>query len=231
MQATDDHHLNTRFPNLKRNVFIVTYGRSGSTLLQNLLMTIPGCIIRGENHNAMESIWNAAIRCRMTKQTWGKTEQPASHPWYGSDLIKPIMFARGMIDSFTNHVLCPPRDCRYFGFKEIRYNAFGDRLHEVLDFMRFHFKDAFFVFNTRDVDAVAKSAWWKDWNESDVVNLVKGSDRRFSEYHAANPDFTALIRYEQFSNDPQALRPLFDKLSEPLDEAAIRAVLNNKLTH
>lgn len=80
MQATDDHHLNTRFPNLKRNIFIVTYGRSGSTLLQNLLMTIPGCIIRGENHNAMESIWNAAIRCRMTKQTWGKTEQPASHP-------------------------------------------------------------------------------------------------------------------------------------------------------
>ncbi len=119
----------------------------------------------------------------------------------------------------------------YFGFKEIRYNSWGDRLPEVLDFMRFHFKDAFFVFNTRHVDAVARSAWWKDWKHEDVVDLVQGMDRRFSEYHTAHPEFTSLLRYEDFSTDPQALRPLFDKLGETLDEDAVRTVLANKLKH
>lgn len=145
--------------------------------------------------------------------------------------MKPMLFARGLLNSFVMNVLCPPKGCRYFGFKEIRYNSWGDRLPEVLDFMRFHFKDAFFVFNTRHVDAVARSAWWKDWKHEDVVDLVQGMDRRFSEYHTAHPEFTSLLRYEDFSTDPQALRPLFDKLGETLDEDAVRTVLANKLKH
>lgn len=231
MPAVEPHRFDQKFPNLKRNIFIVTYGRTGSTLLQNLMMTIPGCDMRGENHNVIESIWNATIRCRKAKNTWGAKQQPDSHPWYGSDQMKPVMFARGMIDSFVDNVLCPPKDCRYFGFKEIRYNAWGDRLPEVLDFMRFHFKDAFFVFNKRHVDDVSKSAWWKNWKREDVVALVEGMDRRFGEYHDANPEFTSLFSYEEFSTDPQAMRPLFDKLGEPFNEAAIRAILDKKLTH
>ena len=231
MDAMRPHWLDQDFPNLRRNIFIVTYGRTGSTLLQNLMMTIPGCDMGGENHNIIESIWHAAIRCRMARNTWGAQPQPASHPWYGSDRMKPMLFARGLLNSFVMNVLCPPRGCRYFGFKEIRYNSWGDRLPEVLDFMRFHFKDAFFVFNTRHVDAVTRSAWWKDWKHEDVVDLVQGMDRRFSEYHTAHPEFTSLLRYEDFSTDPQALRPLFDKLGETLDEDAVRTVLANKLKH
>lgn len=231
MNAPLAHRFDRAFPNLKRNIFIVTYGRSGSTLLQNLLMTIPGCDLRGENHNVIESIWHAAARARLAKNTWGKNQQPASHPWYGADQVKPMIFARGMIDSFVNNVMCPAPDSRYFGFKEIRYNVFGDRLSEVLDFMRFHFKDAFFVFNTRNVDSVAQSAWWKDWNRDDVVSLVQNMDRRFAEYHAAHPDYTALLSYEDFSSNTLALRPFFAKLGEPFDEERIKAVLSNRLGH
>ena len=63
------------------------------------------------------------------------------------------------------------------------------------------------------------------------MDLVQGMDRRFSEYHTAHPEFTSLLRYEDFSTDPQALRPLFDKLGETLDEDAVRTVLANKLKH
>nr|WP_256447773.1 sulfotransferase [Paracoccus marinaquae] len=225
------HRFDHRFPDLKRNIFIVTYGRTGSTLLQNLLMTIPDCHMRGENHNIIESIWHSAMRCRMAKSVWGKEEVSSSHPWYGSDQMRPVFFAQGMIDSFVNNVLCPPRDARYFGFKEIRYNALGDQLPEVLDFMRFHFKDALFIFNTRNLDDVANSAWWKNWNREDVVSLVQGMDRRFAEYHAAHPEFTEMLAYENFSSDPLALKPLFEKLGEPFDEARIKSVLSNRLKH
>lgn len=231
LSSSTPHRFDKQFPNLRRNIFLITYGRSGSTLLQNLLMTLPGCHLRGENHNVIEPIWNAVGRCRLAKNVWGKDHQPADHPWFGADEMKPMLFARGMIDSMVHTVLCPPSNCRYFGFKEIRYNVFGDRLPEVLEFMRFHFKDPLFVFNTRNVEDVAKSAWWKEWKQEDVKSLIHAMDRRFAEYHAAHPEHSMMLSYEQFSQDPLALKPLFDRLEEPFDQGRIEAVLANRLTH
>lgn len=231
MSETQSHRFDASFPNLKRNIFVVTYGRTGSTLLQNIMMTIPDCTMRGENHNVIESIWHAAMRCRMAKGVWGQTEQPQGHPWFGSDDMRPMQFARGMIDSFVNNVLCPPKDCRYFGCKEIRYNAFDDRLGEALDFMRYHFKDAFFVFNTRNVADVSKSAWWANWQPDDVGGLVANMDRRFAEYHAAHPEFTEMVCYDDYTEDPEKLRPLFEKLGEPFDREKLDLVLGTRLTH
>ncbi|WP_411958366.1 sulfotransferase [Paracoccus homiensis] len=156
------HRLNKPYPQLKRNLFIVTYGRSGSTLLQRLIQTIPGCTLRGENFNAIEGIWQSFNRVRKTRATWGKTPQPDLSPWYGADEVRPLLYANAMIDAMIAHVLRPPQDARYFGFKEIRYITLDDRFPEMLHFMRAHFKDAFFIFNTRDAEDVKKSAWWKN---------------------------------------------------------------------
>lgn len=231
MQAKPSHRFDHAYPNLKGTIFIVTYGRSGSTLLQNLLMTIPGCTIRGENHNIMELLWSASMRCRMAKNTWGQQPPLPTHPWYGADQMRPALFGQTMVDGFVSNILCPPWDSRWFGFKEIRYNAVGKRLPEMLDYMNFHFKNAFFVFNTRNVESVCKSAWWKDWKHEDVVKLVTDMDRRFAEYHAAHPQNTALLSYDHFSKDPEALRPLFEKLDEPFDPEKLKEVLHRRLTH
>lgn len=228
---TPAHRFDRKFPDLKGSLFIVTYGRTGSTLLQGLISTIPGCTIRGENHNVMETLWGSAMRVRLTRNTWGKEEQPLSHPWHGADRIRPAMFGGALVDAFVDHVLCPPQDARWIGFKEIRYNAFGDRFSDVLDFMRYHFKNAHFVFNTRQKADVAKSAWWANWKYEDVETLITDMDRRFADYHAAHPDFTTMTSYESFSTDPRALAPLFEKLGETLDETKIKAVLGHKLTH
>ena len=41
------------------SVLIVTYGRSGSTLLQGILNSIEGCLIRGENDNFCFALYQA----------------------------------------------------------------------------------------------------------------------------------------------------------------------------
>ena len=55
--------MDDRFPDLNAVsegfVFVVTYGRSGSTLLQNVLNTIPGYCIRGENANTLAHLAKA----------------------------------------------------------------------------------------------------------------------------------------------------------------------------
>ncbi|CAM3107587.1 sulfotransferase [Paracoccus nototheniae] len=231
MTPTPSHRLTARFPQLKRNIFIITYGRTGSTLLQSLVQTLPGCTMRGENHNVIEPIWSAAMRARLTRGSWGKEQQPENHPWYGADLMRPSIFGAGMIDALIDHVLQPPRDAKYFGFKEIRYNALGDRFPNLLEFMRYHFKDPLFIFNTRNVSDVAQSAWWKNWKEEDVKALVHDMDKRFADYHAAHPDHSIMMSYESFSRDPLAMKPLFDKLDEPFDQAQIEAVLGVRLKH
>lgn len=225
------HRFDKLYPDLKGTIFIVTYGRTGSTLLQRLLMTIPGCTIRGENHNLLELLWKAVGRAQQARSVWGKSVQPPDHPWFGADQIAPAALRDALVDAFVLHVLSPPKQARWFGFKEIRYNALGDQFPEMLDDMRASFKNAVFVFNGRNVADVAASAWWKNWKPENVAALVAAMDKRFADYAAAHPDCCFMTRYEAFSTDPQALRPLFEKLEEPFDEAAIRAVLDHRLQH
>lgn len=218
-------------PNLKGTLFVVTYGRSGSTLLQNVLMTIPGCVIRGENHNILETLWWAKRRSVQTRDTWHREGAAPDHPWYGADRIDPHAFGEAMVAAFVQCVLQPPPDVRWLGFKEIRYNAAGDKLDEQLDFIRCHFPNAHFVFNSREAEAVSKSDWWQKWKKEDVLNLVAAMDDRFDRYAAAHPECSFRTRYEEFTADPGMLRPLFDRLGEPFDPLAIQAVLDHRLTH
>jgi hypothetical protein len=225
------HRMDRQFPQLKGTIFIVTYGRTGSTLLQRLLMTIPDCTIRGENHNLLEHLWKAVGRADMARSEWGWANQAQDHPWFGADKIAPPAFAEAVVDAFVQHVLAPPKASRWFGFKEIRYNASGDKLPEMLDFIRANFKNATFVFNSRNAADVAASAWWKKWRPENVAALVALMDTRFADYAAAYPDCCFHTRYEDFTADPQALRPLFDRLGEPFDADALGAILKHRLPH
>ena len=133
--------------------------------------------------------------------------------------------------AFVQSVLQPPRDVRWLGFKEIRYSSAGDKLEELLDFMRAHFPNAHFVFNSRKAEAVSQSDWWQNWKKEDVLKMVATMDERFDRYVAAHPECSFRTCYEEFTADPGVLRPLFDRLGEPFDPVAIQAVLDHRLTH
>ena len=225
------HRFDRRFPDLKGTLFVVTYGRSGSTLLQGILQTIPGAHIAGENHNVMESLWHSVRRLRMTRDTWGKKQQPPTHPWYGADKVTPGRFAERLVDSFVAEVLHPPVEARWIGFKEIRYNALGNNFGNVLDFMTRYFKNPHFIFNSRRAEDVAQSAWWADWDRGDVLKLVRTMDARFESYCAAHPENTHRVVYDDLIRDPAVIAPLFERLGEPYDEERIRAVMDTRLTH
>ena len=65
-----------------RSILIVTYGRSGSTLVQGMLNTVDGLLIRGENMNIFSEFFK--IYQTLTKL---KLHHPATvlpeQPWYG----------------------------------------------------------------------------------------------------------------------------------------------------
>jgi hypothetical protein len=223
--------MKTPYKNLQGTLFIVTYGRSGSTIVQSLLQSIPHAHITGENNNALDHLFRSSQSIQNARKIWGKKNQPATHPWYGADKLRPVRFEKRLTLVFTEEVIQPPKDVRWMGFKEIRYPKIGKDLPKFIRFCHRNFHNAHFVFNSRKAEDVAKSKWWANKPKSQVLNMVSEMDASFAKFTKANPAFAHHVFYEDIVADPAALQPLFDALKEPLDLQKARAILKRKLTH
>lgn len=216
---------------LKGHIFIVTYGRSGSTLLQSLIQTIPGVYISGENFNALVPLFESVERVRRARKTWGRKNHPSDHPWFGANRYEPDRYAGRLAQVFSQEIIQPPSDARWIGFKEIRYPGLGDDLPNFLDFMAQNFKNSFFVFNSRSVEDVARSKWWAKKDPEDVYQLLRGMDGFFADYAARHPETSHHVFHENTVADPGTLIPVFEKLGEVFDREKIDNVLGKKLLH
>jgi len=191
-------------------VFIITYGRSGSTLLQNVLNAIPGYCIRGENNNAlfhMARAWDAVAHCEAIQGEKGPTGR--SHPWFGAELLDADVLGRGLAETFVRDVLQPEPGARVSGFKEIRFHLTGAHVDSYLDFILRFFPKARFVFNTRSHDGVAKSGWW-------ALGTIQVSNGTWAAKgtKAAKSEFSVIMRWassssnstiSQYTQRPQSL--------------------------
>lgn len=216
-------------------VFIVTYGRSGSTLIQTLLNAIPGFVIRGENNAALAGLfqsWRAVVQspdiARMQRE--GVVSQ-SDHPWFGAEQIDAAAYRAALCTSFAAEILRPGPDARVCGFKEIRTMADPARFAAFLGFLQSGFPKARLVFNTRRAEDVCRSSWWRRHDPQDVREIVATADAVFREHLRAHPESSVLLRYEDYTADHRALEPLFALLGARPPDAALARVMATRLTH
>lgn len=218
-----------------RFVFVVTYGRSGSTILNNVLNDIPGYQIRGENHGALFRLFQAAEAVRTTHSRYGGSEfrKGVESPFYGASRLSPDAWEDALAASFVSDVLRPSADTRVSGFKEIRHTPgfmTDDQFRRYVDFLLIAFPNARIIFNTRAVEEVARSGWWADQPAEQVKRLINRTAERFEAYHAAAPKRTLMMHYNDFARDPDAFAPLFRFLEEPFDRAAVAEVMKRRVS-
>ena len=225
------------------HVFIVTYGRSGSTLLQNVLNGIPGYLIRGENENMLWPLvqtWLIArdsqeIRVRREARRTGRQPDPRYgsqiDPWFGAELIEPPELGRALARVFTNQVLRPEPNTRIAGFKEIRFHHAGDKMTSCFDFMLNFFPGSRLVFNTRNLADVKKSGWWASYREDAFMAEVGRADQVFRDYAESHPKRSIVMEYDAYQGNPGAFERLFDFLGEPFDAAQVAEVIGQQLDH
>ena len=213
------------------HVFVVTYGRSGSTLVQTLLQSIDGYFIRGENANVLWPLFQATQRIAEARHDHGYREIESKGPWFGINEVDPEAFARGLVDVFVKEVLRPPADARVIGFKEIRFHEAEDDFDAYLSFIAQHFAPARFIFNMRGWQDVAKSGWWKNCDEEMVQSLVEKSDAMFAEFAKSHPGMCLMVRYEDYLGNPPYWRKLFDFLGEAYDPAKVEELCARQLKH
>lgn len=123
------------------SILVVTYGRSGSTLLQGVLNALPSVLIRGENYNFCWGIYQAWKSICVAKLKFGdsnKTKMKSSS-WYGAELLSPSNFQEMARELIKVQLGIPSDSDMVWGFKEIRYIDFLDELPKFLDFMKILF--------------------------------------------------------------------------------------------
>ncbi|RMF39581.1 MAG: sulfotransferase [Alphaproteobacteria bacterium] len=217
-----------------RFVFIVTYGRSGSTLLNRVLNTIPGYLIRGENNAALLHLFRYLESLRATRREFSRADTGPDHPWYGAERIRVKRVVDEALDGFVRNVLRPEPDSRVLGFKEIRHTRWVFRENEFPRYIAFllrHFPDARIVFNRRSWEAVSRSGWWANAPKEKVRDLVERADALFLTAMLNHPEQCFGMVYEDYDGNPGTFARLFEFLGEPFDEAAVRAVLDERLDH
>jgi hypothetical protein len=217
-------------PPTRRYAFIVTYGRSGSSVLQSMLAGITGAHITGENADALAGLfasYRAAFKARRKQGTTAR--DPPGDPWRGAHRIDPEAYNRALADAFVRHVLAVPPAATLVGFKEVRYFDHDD-LEEYLDYIRLTFAPALLIFNRRKPEAVAASGWWKN-HPADIAAEVRAFDARTDAYAAHHPDSCIVADYDAYVADPQVLAPLFERLGAEFNLAQVERVLATRLDH
>lgn len=208
------------------SILVVTYGRSGSTLLQGLLNSIDNVNIRGENSNFCWGLYLSWKSLQMSFNEQRKNVDQTSSAWYGADKLDTERFIQDakqlvknqLLDTSGNKNIC-------YGFKEIRYIENLDELHSYLDFLQKIFPKVAIIFNTRNHSDVESSGFWANSNVKNLSLDLKKADKLFYLYARKNKN-TFIMRYEHMIQGIDGIRPLFEFLETPIDEEKIVSILN-----
>ena len=204
-------------------LFIITYGRSGSTLLSGVLNSIPGYLIRGENENYLYGLFRSHTAAVAWKQKFMEIEPlPPEHAWYGIDGYNVPAALWLMRQLVLNTLLRPKDDSRVLGFKEIRYDQ--EDLIPYLEFIRTLFPGARFIFNSRNLADVQKSQWWA----TEEPEVLQEFQVKLDEAEKVYADVSFHVHYDDYKENPKQLRALFEFLGESLDIERVSAVLGRR---
>ncbi len=215
---------------------VVTYGRTGSTVLQAALNALPGVLVRGENYSALRGL-NAYVQAVAETADRHHAGKP-THPWYGSRRLSPSDVVADLRRHVLDTLLRPSADTTWVGFKEVRYEpghfpTYDDLLNYLL-FLDKLFPGICYLLNVRDPEAAARSGWWPgNENALDVLATTRSwlVDATADLERMLGPSRAVLLDYEAWAGDPDALIAAFDRLGLPRDDDAVRAAVRQRLEH
>lgn len=223
----------------RRHVFLISYGRTGSTLLMALLSNHPGVLVRGENDMMLRHIQRAYNSVRERQRDAASS---TSDSWFGAHLFTDeylVPTFRGFLENF----MVGDRnldEISVLGFKEAHYDGkiygldgkalrdkkgvlmFDESLVVAdLEFLRKLFPDCLFVFNTRDPSEVVHS----DFQIGRRVERFAGLNLRYqawaAEYDGVVVDYSDIVEF-----GPQ-MQTMFDRLGITPDPEIISNTLSN----
>jgi len=217
-------------------VTVVTYGRTGSTVIQAALNALPGVLVRGENYAAFRGLQAYAQSIAETADRH-HSGRP-SNPWFGSAKLDPNEVVADLRRHVVDTVLRPRPNTAWLGFKEIRYEPGHFESYELLLsyllFLDTLFPGIRYVVNVRDPESAARSGWWPDHGDP-IAALTRTRDWLVDAVadltRMQGPGRVVLLDYDTWTDSPAALAEAFASVGLPRDEAAVRMAMGERLAH
>lgn len=206
-----------------QSILIISYGRSGSTLLREVINTIDNVHLKGENYSFCFGLYQTWKSLTSTKKKVREAPDRTA-AWYGSDGLDPELFIKQAQKIVFDQLVGEKNLGICFGFKEVRYIYILDVLEEYLHFLSRIFPKVAFVFNKRCHDDVTKSGWWKNRDPIKLKEKLTSADLKFAEYCRKHEN-AFLINYEDVIKGDKGLLPLFEFLGADLFSDRINKVL------
>lgn len=191
-------------------VFVVTYGRSGSTLTQGLLNTLPRTLVRGENDLYLLHHYRAWAGVRQVKQSFadaGSRRGPKS-AFYGIDEVDLDRFVSSTRDLAVSQLLgaTPASQVDRLGFKEVAWHRVeAGETADFFDWFEQVFPGARYVLNRRDHENVATSGFWQKQERDEVMRAITRVEEIQDHLVATRPDRALLTQYERVTSDDPAV--------------------------
>lgn len=221
----------SQFPTLKGTAMIITYGRSGSTLLQTAMNEFDNVCMRGENYLAAAPLYESWRRVIAAQVDQSEKYSKSGQPWYGADKFDGEQYGKDLVAAFISNILQPEPGTEWIGFKEIRYNNMGNAFEGFIDFAFRFFPNLRIIFNLRDWDSVCASGWFAKQDPDVVRKMLATIEGRFAAAAARYPDRSLTVQYEKLISSPEEYKKVADLLDVPFDLEKMKSILANKLSH
>ncbi len=200
-------------------VFVVTYGRSGSTLLQGLLNTLPRVLVRGENGLYVLHVYRACAKAMAFKELHNHHRpREVRSAFYGLRNVHRRRFVRAARILVTDTLLGPVgRDkVDVLGFKEVLWNEVRPEETEgFFGFLDSAFPGARYILNQRTHADVASSGFWQKHDTDEVLAALERIEDIQAYLRESRPDRVLDTRYELItSEDSEVSRAQLRTLAE-----------------
>ena len=193
----------------KRFVFVVSGGRSGSTLTQGLLNALPGTLVRGENSFYILPMFRAYRGTQTFQRKYGKSAAEATSAFYGLHEIDLRDFVRSTHRLALRQLLATvdPRTVDVIGFKEVRWEHIRPNETEAFfDFFEKVFPNALYVLNERDPEKVVRSGQWLRTDEETALKALARVHDVQQYLRETRRDRTYDTRFEVITGDDETAR-------------------------
>lgn len=223
----------------QQHLVIVSYPRSGSTVIQRVLNCAEGTLIKGETIGAINHLAEFVHLVESVRQDVAPLLDIASdddrNPMYGYGDFNIDVVLDNLRNAFTHGVLGMPENVFRLGWKEnfiSPINLGHRKATQTLQFIQRLLPNTKFVFNVRSPEITAKSAVWKNQlNPVDTIAEFKNWIETVHDSHILGAENTILLEYEKWDGDPDYLRLELARLGIIIPRETVAQVLDEYLSH
>lgn len=222
-----------------RFVFVVTYGRSGSTLTQGMLNTLPRTLVRGENNLYVLPMFRAYDGLEAFKAKYGGPgSAKTSSAFYGLGDVDLGAFAASVRELVQRQLLggIALSDVDRLGFKEVLWHRVKPaEWSAFFAFLDLAFVDPLYVLNRRDVAMASSSGFWQK-KQPGVAEQQINRVRRLQDFlRESRPDRCFDTQFEAMTNDDHdvaadQLRRLAEFVTGSCDDDLLAALFTTRET-